>query len=173
MTVVTLLFIFCFVITSSCPWGQSSFWCSGGIISFSHTVKLWSMGKHRHKSCIFSPKIIRPALFSECWCVRWWFFFHFVCVSVCFLQYKRFFFYLALALPQDFSFSVLCLALNACICFGVVFSGWSSAQFCFSTNFLYIHHCCEVIVMWKPTSTCVLWLSLVYFLVLKFLLFSC
>lgn len=38
-----------------------------------------------------------------------------------FFNVRNFFFYLALAFLQYFSFSVLCLALNARICFGVVF----------------------------------------------------
>lgn len=95
--------------------------------------------------------LVDTALFSECWCVWWFCPFMSVSAFVFFNISKRFFFHLALALPQVFNFSVLCLAVNAFICFdigGFFSSCWSSVQlFCFAYNFLYIHQCNEVIVM--------------------------
>lgn len=72
-----------------------------------------------------------------------------------FFNITDFFFLLSTSFtPQDFSFSVLCLALNACICFGVVFFPHAGPQLS-SANFLYICHCYEI-VTWKSTFTCLL-----------------
>lgn len=186
MTVVILVFIFCFVIAKPRseslgihPEPRVHFGAQPVFISISHTVELRSMRKHGHKSCLFFSTFIQPCRY----CTVFWmlvclmFLSFYVCVSICFLQHKQeIFFHLALALPQVFNFSVLCLAVNAFICFdigGFFSSCWSSVQlFCFTYNFLYIHQCYEVIVMLRPTYICVLGLFPYLLLSIKMLTIS-
>lgn len=128
MTVVVLVFIFCFVTAKSCsesldihPEPRVHFGARPAFISISHAVHGGSMDIRAAFSLLNLFSLLDTALFSECSCVRCFFPFMSVSVFVFFNISKRFRFHLPLALPQVFNFSVLCLAMNAFICFGVWF----------------------------------------------------